>query len=241
MNLWKKGRYCDVIERLLSRSMCILHRGSGKMQLFRGSKHQEMVFGHHVAVVLVNLAEAGGCSAHALQDGLPLTHRQLRVTLPETRKPMNSRTLLGLAAILGVFSISAHAQAAAEAALAHAASSASTVKAGSILDRALNQGSNQLAGRIQQVAPAQVQAHGSQGSRQLSAQANSGTVPTGAPGGSSLIVSVKGNEPACAASAQAAQEKTTAGTANLNCTGKAAPKTKSQTQYKSAVTLSFPK
>ncbi len=35
------------------------------MQLFRGSKHQEMVFGHHVAVVLVNLAEAGGCSAHA--------------------------------------------------------------------------------------------------------------------------------------------------------------------------------
>src|SRR5207249_8208349 len=58
----------------------------------------------------------------------------------------------------------------------------STVKAGSILGRALNQGSNQLAGRIQQVAPAQVQAHGSQGSRQLSAQANSGTVPTGAPG-----------------------------------------------------------
>src|SRR5438445_11047973 len=65
MNLWKKGRYCDVIERLLSRSMCILHRGSGKMQLFRGSKHQEMVFGDHVAVVLVNWAEAGGCSAHA--------------------------------------------------------------------------------------------------------------------------------------------------------------------------------
>src|SRR3989441_5312961 len=63
MNLWKKGRYCDVIERLLSRSMCILHRGSGKMQLFRGSKHQEMVFGHHVAVVLVNLAEAGGWSS----------------------------------------------------------------------------------------------------------------------------------------------------------------------------------
>src|SRR6266571_1372602 len=133
------------------------------------------------------------------------------------------------------------APAAAEAALAHAASSASTVKAGSILGRALNQGSTQLAGRIQQVAPAQVQAHGSQGSRQLSAQANSGTVPTGAPGGSSLIVSVKGSEPACAASAQAAQEKTTAGTANPNCTGKAAPKTKSQTQYKSAVTLSFPK
>src|SRR5947208_7722802 len=103
MNLWKKGRYCDVIERLLSRSMCILHRGSGKMQLFRGSKHQEMVFGHHVAVVLVNLAEAGGCSAHALQDGLPLTHRQLRVTLPETRKPMNWRTLLGLAEMLGEY------------------------------------------------------------------------------------------------------------------------------------------
>ena len=211
------------------------------MQLFRGNKHQGMVFRHHAAVLLLNLAEPGGCSAHVLQDGWPLTHRQLRVTLPETREPMNSRTLLGLAAILGVFSISAHAQAAAEAALAHAASSASTVKAGSILGRALNQGSNQLAGRIQQVAPAQVQAHGLQANRQLSAQAKSRTVPTGAPGGSSLIVSVKGSEPACAASAQAAQEKTTAGTANPNCTGKAAPKTKSQTQYKSAVTLSFPK
>ena len=150
---------------------------------------------------------------------------------------MNSRTLLGLAAVLSIFSTSAHAQAAAEAALAHAASSASTVKAGSILGRALNQGSNQLAGRIQQVAP--VQAHGLQASRQLSAQANSGTVSTGAPGGSSLIVSVKGSEPACAAAAQNSQEKTTGGTAN--CASKVTPKTKSQTQYKSAVTLSFPK
>ena len=209
------------------------------MQLFRGSKQRGMFLGHHAAILLVDLAEEGG--SHALKDGLPLTHRQLRVTLPETRKPMNSRTLLGLAAVLGIFSISAHAQAAAEAAIANAHSSVSTVKAGSILGRALNQGSNQLAGRIQQVAPAQVQAHGLQASRQLSAQANSRTVPTGAPGGSSLIVSVKGSEPACAASAQAAQEKTTAGTANPNCTGKAAPKTKSQTQYKSAVTLSFPK
>jgi hypothetical protein len=175
------------------------------------------------------------------KDGLPLTHRELRITLPKTRKewPMNSRTLLGLAAVLSIFSTSAHAQAAAEAALAHAASSASTVKAGSILGRALNQGSNQLAGRIQQVAPAPVQAHGLQASRQLSAQANSGTVSTGAPGGSSLIVSVKGSEPACAAAAQNSQEKTTGGTAN--CASKVTPKTKSQTQYKSAVTLSFPK
>src|SRR5438552_15434252 len=111
------------------------------MQLFRGNKHQGIVFRHHAAVLLLNLAEAGGCSAHALQDGLPLTHRQLRVTLPETRKRMNSRTLLGLAEIVGVFSISAHAQAAADAALAHAAASACTVKAGSILGRALNHGS----------------------------------------------------------------------------------------------------
>jgi hypothetical protein len=177
------------------------------------------------------------------KDGLPLTHRQLRITLPKTRKgwPMNSRTLFGLAAVLSIFSTSAHAQAAAEAALAHAASSASTVKAGSILGRALNQGSNQLAGRIQQVAPAQVQARGSQASKRLSAQANSGVVPTGATGGRSLIVSVKGNEPACAQSTQGSPEKTTTGTANSNCEGKVTPKTKSQTQYKSAVTLSFPK
>src|SRR2546429_7430461 len=100
MNLWKKGRYCDVIERLLSRSMCILHPGSGKMQLFRGSKHQEMVFGHHVAVVLVNLAEAGGCFAHALQDGLPLTHRQPWGSLPGAPEAMNSRTLVRLPAVL---------------------------------------------------------------------------------------------------------------------------------------------
>jgi hypothetical protein len=194
-----------------------------------------MLSGHHVGVLLV-VWRGRRVLPYTLQDGLPLTHRQLRVTLSETRKGwlMNSRMLLGLAAVLGIFSISAHAQAAAEAALAHAASSASTVKAGSILGRALNHGSNQLAGRIQQVAPAQVQAHGSQGSRQLSAQANSRTMSTGVPGGSSLIVSVKGGEPACAASAQAAQEKTTGGTANPNCIGKVTPKTKSQTQYKFA-------
>src|SRR5439155_5529763 len=153
------------------------------MQLFRGNKHQGMVFRHHAAVLLLNLAEAGGCSAHALQDGLPLTHRQLRVTLPETRKPMNSRTLLGLAAFLGIFSISAHAQAAAEAAIANAHSSASTVKAGSILGRALNQGSNQLAGRIQQVAPPRGQPNGLQQGSNLTPEGNSEPVPTGAPGG----------------------------------------------------------
>src|SRR5256885_16014971 len=93
MNLWKKGRYCDVIERLLSRSMCILHPGSGKMQLFRGSKHQEMVFGHHVAVVLVNLAEAGGGSSHPLQAGLAFTPPQLRGSRPETRQATEPRPL----------------------------------------------------------------------------------------------------------------------------------------------------
>jgi len=54
------------------------------MQLFRGNKHRGMVFGHHVAVLLVNLARQAGVLPTPCRDGLPLTHRQLRVTLPET-------------------------------------------------------------------------------------------------------------------------------------------------------------
>jgi len=40
LNLWKKGQYSDEIERLLSRSMCILRYSSGKMQPFRCSNHR---------------------------------------------------------------------------------------------------------------------------------------------------------------------------------------------------------
>ena len=69
---------------------------------------------------------------------------------------MNPRTLLGLTAFIGSFSLSANSQAAAEATLANAHSSASTVKAGSVLGRTLNRGSSQLAGRMQQLAPAQL-------------------------------------------------------------------------------------
>src|SRR5881409_4247552 len=52
-------------------------------------KHNgDMMAKNHLLMLAATkkLAEAGGCSAHALQDGLPLTHRQLRVTLPETRR-----------------------------------------------------------------------------------------------------------------------------------------------------------
>jgi hypothetical protein len=154
---------------------------------------------------------------------------------------MNPRTLLGLTAFIGIFSLSAHAQAAAEAALANAHSSASTVKAGSALGRALNQGSGQLAGRIQQFAPAQVQTRASQPSEKLNAQATSGTARAGTPTGGSLIVSVHGGEPACTPPSQSVQSQNAAASTTPVCGSKASPKTKSQNQYKSAVALSFPK
>ncbi|HEV2730653.1 MAG TPA: hypothetical protein VGV15_11535 [Terriglobales bacterium] len=154
---------------------------------------------------------------------------------------MNPRTLLALTALIGIFSLSANAQAAAEAALANAHSSASTVKAGSVLGRALNQGSSQLAGRMQQLAPAQLQTRVSQPSEKLNAQATSGTLRAGTPTGSSLIVSVHGGEPACAPSSQSVQGQNAAASTTPICGSKASPKTKPQNQYKSAVTLSFPK
>jgi hypothetical protein len=154
---------------------------------------------------------------------------------------MSSRTVVGLAAVLVVSSVSAQAQAAAEAALANAHSSAATAKAGSALGRAFNQGSSQLAGRIQQVAPAPVQVHRPQASRQLSTQAKAGSPTAATPTGSSLIVSVHGGAPpACAPTNQRVQEQAAA-SANSNCGTKTSPKAKPPTQYKSAITMSFPK
>ena len=71
---------------------------------------------------------------------------------------MNKRALLLMT--LGVAwgpHISALAQAAAESALTNALSSSSTVKAGSELNRALDRGSRQLSGRIQERTSSPVQ------------------------------------------------------------------------------------
>ena len=154
---------------------------------------------------------------------------------------MISRTVVGLAAVLIVSSGSAHAQAAAEAALANAHSSTVTTKVGSALGRALNQGSRQLAGRIPQVGPAPLQTHRPQPNGPLST-AKVGALSTATPTGSSLIVSVQGGElPACAPASHGVQEQSAAASANSNCGSKTSPKAKPPTPYKSAVTLSFPK
>jgi hypothetical protein len=173
---------------------------------------------------------------------VPLTARRLRVTLRETQKgwPMNSRTLLGLAAVLIVPSISAHAQAVAEAALANAHSSTVTIKAGSALGHALNQGSSQLAGRIQQIAPRPTQTR-SQAHGQVSTQANVSIPGNTPPTGSSLIVSVRGGEaPACGPANQRLSQGEVAASTNPNCGNTAPDKTKPQAQYKSAVKVAFP-
>jgi hypothetical protein len=64
---------------------------------------------------------------------------------------VNIRFLLGILVTLGLaVPIPAFAQAAAESALTNALSSSATVKAGSTLNRALNQGSTNLGTRIQE-------------------------------------------------------------------------------------------
>ena len=58
---------------------------------------------------------------------------------------MVSRALLGsIATLVLAFPVTVHAQAAAESALTNALSSSATLKAGSALNRALNQSSSQL-------------------------------------------------------------------------------------------------
>ena len=63
---------------------------------------------------------------------------------------MVSRALLGsIATLVLAFPVPVHAQAAAESALTNALSSSTTLKAGSALNRALNQSSSRLGTRIQ--------------------------------------------------------------------------------------------
>jgi len=155
---------------------------------------------------------------------------------------MNSRTVLALAAVLIVLCVSAHAQAAAEAALANAHSSTSAVNAGSALGRALNRGSSQLAGRIQQVAPASGHANGSQARAQVSALAEASASRSAPPTGSSLIVAVHGAQPpACVPTNQNVQGQNALSSANPRCGSKILRKAQTAPQYKSNVTVAFPK
>ena len=154
--------------------------------------------------------------------------------------------LLGAIVTLGsAFPATARAQAAAESALTHALSSSATVKAGSVLGGALNQGSTRLGARIQEQTSAPVRV----GTPQKISRAGLGNQATGLlPGGSlrtsasaaTSTVSIQGGEGTCISASPA---KTGTGTASVHCPGpKSAPKPgTTEDKYKSFVTLSFPK
>lgn len=145
--------------------------------------------------------------------------------------------------------ICALAQAAAESALTNALSSSSTVKAGSELNRALDRGSRQLGGRIQERTSSPVQAgvqqkttrglRNSATAIQSRGDAHSGPTP------GIGTISIQGGEAVCAAASpgsQASPGKTSPGTVRTNCPNQR-PTSKSGTEdkYKSFVTLPLPK
>jgi hypothetical protein len=145
--------------------------------------------------------------------------------------------------------ISALAQAAAESALTNALSSSSTVKAGSELNRALDRGSRQLGGRIQDrtSSPAQagVQQKTTRGLKNspTAIQSRHNAYVGSMPGIGTI--SIQGGEVICASASpgsQASPGKTSHGTGSTNCHGQG-PTSKSGTEdkYKSFVTLPLPK
>jgi hypothetical protein len=149
------------------------------------------------------------------------------------------------------FPVTAHAQAAAESALTNALSSSATVKAGSALSHALNQGSTHLGARIQEQTSGPVRVGTPQkisraglGNR-ATGSLSGGSVRTGGSAGASTV-SIQGGEGTCVSGnpgSQASPAKTSIGTASIDCHGqKSAPKPgTTEDKYKSFVTLSFPK
>jgi hypothetical protein len=149
------------------------------------------------------------------------------------------------------FPVTASAQAAAESALTNAFSSSATVKAGSTLGHALNQGSTHLGTRVQEQTSGPVRV----GTPQKISRAGLGTRATGSLSGGSVhtgasagpsTVSIQGGEGTCISGnpgSQASPAKASTGTASIDCHGqKPTPKPgTTEEKYKSFVTLSFPK
>jgi len=124
---------------------------------------------------------------------------------------------------LAVLPAAAFAQAAAEAALGNAASGSAAAKAGSVLGRALNQSSKQLAGRIQEQTSKPLQLGTQPSGQKLRLKSHAGTVRTNsAPG--NLITSIQGGEVTCAPTdlkSQASGGKANTESKDKNCGSKA--------------------
>jgi hypothetical protein len=164
---------------------------------------------------------------------------------------VNRRVLLLMT--LGVaigLPVSALAQAAAESALTHALSSSATIKAGSGLSRALNQGSNRIGVRIQEQTSSPVRPGGRSGNRMrelrnpaAAPQPGWSSYPRSTPGTGAF--SIRGGEVACASphgGSPASTAKTGAGTASTNCRNQGLPsESRAEEKYKSFVTLPPPK
>ena len=165
---------------------------------------------------------------------------------------MVSRALLGsIATLVLAFPVPIHAQAAAESALTNALSSSTTLKAGSALNRALNQSSSRLGTRIQDRTSTAVQVETKQpeppktellrnprGSLPaIAAVANSSPARSG--------ISIRGGERSCTSvspGAQASPPPSNAGTMSADCREKKSdPGAATTDKYKSFVTLPFPK
>lgn len=165
---------------------------------------------------------------------------------------MVSRALLGsIATLVLAFPVPVHAQAAAESALTNALSSSTTLKAGSALNRALNQSSSRLGTRIQGRTSTAVQVGTRQPggpktewsrnpNRSLPALA-AGANPS--PAGSGI--SIRGGETSCTSVSPGAQPSPAPGnpgTMSADCREKKSdPGAATTDKYKSFVTLPFPK
>jgi hypothetical protein len=175
---------------------------------------------------------------------------------------VNKRVFLGIGLIAVLSPLTAFTQAAAESALINSLSSSSTIKAGSALNHALNQGSAQLGARIQertsgpmrigvqpttpwpqrrnqvgqsQVGRSQVRQSQTKGNLSLSSGSTRGTGP----------IFIHGGEVACAPTPSigpSSSAKTNSGPATTDCHGKGSTSNSGNPdQYKSFVTLPPPK
>ena len=156
--------------------------------------------------------------------------------------------IVGVVAI--AFPASAFAQAAAESALTNALSSSATIKAGSSLNRALDQSSNRLGARIQErtsiplQAGARVNTHPRQLHSQVAVTRSGGNAYARSTPGTGAV-SVRGGEVTCAlpdAGSPAAPAKPGVAASSTRCRNQGHPsESSSEEKYKSFVTLPSPK
>src|SRR6266849_6487240 len=170
---------------------------------------------------------------------------------PRREWHMQRRVLLGMTMTLALAAlpVTASAQAAAESALTNAHSASSTVGAASALNRALKQSGKQLAGRIQEQTSKSRQGgvRLNEQKPELQSQASGGRVRADSVPGN-VVTSIQGDDVNCVPGKLETQTPAGADVESrqTDCRSKdPSPKTglqnKSKNNYKSVITLSFPK